>query len=506
MAALKKLPNQNKTKKCRFRPLMFIYSLSVGLVVFAGYNSISLSSRARSNEAEPVISLLEMKRSDFAVHHSKNDDFSKKDTAVVSGEYELPPGFQAVLERAKKFQQHCDEQILVSSDIKMQNEIDLPPFGIVNDLESYLPESPEEANDWKCEVPPPTECHIERFSTIFLGYNPDRLQGVKRQLQRMLSDPGFKDMVEEFILVWNNPKPLNESGKVGELLYEWSSSDVNPFDKSEPNRFRLFLPIELGFSSSLMNRYHPMIKPKSKALLYYDDDGPFYEYRAIKSNLELWKRNSDIQTGAMARAFTLSKRQEEEKLSILGGIDELDDRKFVSHCRQKGDEISYDYRFFENFHANMVLPSGSMIHRNYLCFIWHPALRKFRKFVFDHIVHPDDMGVSAIVSHVSGRAPKPYSRRVPDPEKKRRRLTAVNETSPEGMWRTKDWGKLRSIALNSVMSYFGGINSGSFGWCHNTEYHTKHGKRHICNPEMARHGTLPWMIKGGFGHDICSAN
>jgi len=394
----------------------------------------------------------------------------------------------------------------VSSDFTTQNAIDLPPFGIVSDLESYFPDSPEDLTNWKCEVPPPTECDVNRFSSIFLGYNPDRLLGVKRQLRRMLSQSPYKDMVEEFILVWNNPKPLNESGKVGEELYKWSLSNVNPFDVSEPNRFRLFLPIERGFSSSLMNRYHPMIKPKSKALLYYDDDGPFYEYKAIQSNFELWKRNSNTQTGAMARAFTLSQRQQREKQDILGGIDKLDDREFVSHCRENGDEISYDYRFFENFHANMVLPSGSMIHRNYLCFIWHPALKNFRKFVFDHIVHPDDMGVSAIVSHVSGRAPKPYSRRVPAPETKRRRLAEVNTTSPEGMWRTKDWGKLRSIALNSVMSYFGGINSGSFGWCYNTEYHTKQGNRHICNPEMARDGTLPWMIEGGFEHDVCSAS
>jgi hypothetical protein len=71
------------------------------------------------------------------------------------------------------------------------------------------------------------------------------------------------------------------------------------------------------------------------------------------------------------------------------------------------------------------------------------------------------MTVSTIVSHISGRAPKPYARRVP--EQQRRRLQDdINGTSPEGMWRTKDWGKLRSIALNSVISYFGAINSGSY--------------------------------------------
>jgi hypothetical protein len=145
-----------------------------------------------------------------------------------------------------------------------------------------------------------------------------------------------------------------------------------------------------------------------------------------------------------------------------------------------------------------------MIHRNYMCFIWHPALANLRKFVLDHIVHPDDMTVSTIVSHVSGRAPMPYSRRVPESDHGRRLDEMVNGTSPEGMWRTKDWGKLRSIALNSVISYFGAINSGSYGWCYKTDYHKKgKGRRHVCEPEMARDGMLPWMTKGGYGNDIC---
>lgn len=161
------------------------------------------------------------------------------------------------------------------------------------------------------------------------------------------------------------------------------------------------------------------------------------------------------------------------------------------------------------FLLSKVLPSGSMIHRNYLCFIWHPALTELRKFVFDHLVHPDDMTVSTIVSHISGRAPKPYSRRVPERDH-RRRLTedAANTTSPEGMWRTKDWGKLRSIALNSVIAYFGGINSGSYGWCYKTQYHqvAKKGGRQVCEPEMARDGMLPWMEEGGYMHDICPSS
>ena len=288
-------------------------------------------------------------------------------------DYELPEGFQFMLKRAKQMKGSCETLPSVSSE---QKTVDVPSFGIVEALESYSPQSAQEAEDWQCVVPPSTECDVERFSVIFLGYGADRLNGMKQQIRRMLASSPYKDMVEEVILVWNNPKPLNESGKTGELLYHWATKETNPFDESEPNRFRVFFPIELGFSSSLMNRYHPLIKPKSKALLYYDDDGPFYAYRAIKSNFELWKRNSNVQTGAMARAFTLSERQQDEKNQLLGGPKKLDDRQFVSHCRDKGDEIHYDYRHFENFHANMVR-GGNQISIKETYFVNSPILYRF---------------------------------------------------------------------------------------------------------------------------------
>ena len=270
---------------------------------------------------------------------------------LSTSNYELPMGFQSMLHRAKDMSRKCDTLPSVPTE---QNTVDVPSFGIIDALESYKPNSQQEAYEWQCEAPPSKECDVERFSVIFLGYSADRLHFMKQQIRSMLASSPYKDLVEEVILVWNNPKPLNESGKAGELLYGWSTRETNVFNEFELNRFRVFLPIEHGLSSSLMNRYHPLIRPKSKALLYYDDDGPFYQYRAIKSNFELWKRNSNVQTGAMARAFTLSKRQQNEKDTMLGGPNELDDRKFVSHCRDKGDEIGYDYRYFENFHANMV--------------------------------------------------------------------------------------------------------------------------------------------------------
>jgi hypothetical protein len=348
--------------------LLFIYAALGSLVTVAVCNAFSLFLReetrsSASSDHYPVSEAREAEeqRKQSSEHEPPDaiviDKDEDKKPATRDDDplgYRLPEGFQTLLYRSKMFYISCENIESRPSEFTELNAVDLPPFGVVKDIESYQPKSDDEAREWKCELPPATECDIDRFSTIFLGFSPDRLSGVKQQVRQMLSNPNFKDMVEEFIFVWNNPKPLNESGTAGQVLVEWSMRDKNPFNEEESNRFRIFYPIELGFPSSLMNRYHPLIKPKSRALLYYDDDGPFYQHRAIRGNFELWKRNSDVQTGAMARAFTLSKRQQSEKDDLLGGPDELHDRKFVSHCRHKGDEISYDYRFFENFHANMV--------------------------------------------------------------------------------------------------------------------------------------------------------
>lgn len=352
---------------CRINPLYFTYAVFATLVGCMIYNNTALAtlggkSGVISGSLDQSIfrsspaTLKEPSSSALSSPILNSNAVQVPNQPLSTTNYELPKGFQSMLHRAKDMSGKCDTLPSVPTE---QNTVDVPSFGIIHALESYQPDSLQEAQEWQCEVPPSTECDVERFSVIFLGYSVDRLHSMKQQIRSMLASSPYKDLVEEVILVWNNPKPLNESGKAGELLYGWSTRETSVFQELELNRFRVFLPLEHGLSSSLMNRYHPHIRPKSKALLYYDDDGPFYHYRAIKSNFELWKRNSNVQTGAMARAFTLSNRQQREKDAMLGGPNELDDRKFVSHCRDKGDEIGYDYRFFENFHANMVSGDNS---------------------------------------------------------------------------------------------------------------------------------------------------
>ena len=359
---------KSSTARCRIKPMHVAFTLFLMAVALLVYNLFGFKLMA-IDQWEEIAGSYSDTHSRISYRHGhdvtqnqlntrderenlRNETIPRQKISKIRP-FELPVGLQLMLRRAKEMKKQCDTMPLVQYE---PNAIDLSAFGIIQALESYLPESEQEATDWQCVLPPERECDTGRFTVIFLGYSTDRLNGMKLQIRTMLGSLPYSDMVEEVVLVWNNPLPLNMSGSDGEFMYQWSLRQSSPFVESEPNRFRIFFPLEHGLPSSLMNRYHPMIQPKSKALLYYDDDGPFYHERAIRSNFELWKRNSNVQTGAMARAFTLSSRQQHEKEELLGGPDNLDDRKFVSHCRDNGDKVQYDFRFFENFHANMVRP------------------------------------------------------------------------------------------------------------------------------------------------------
>jgi hypothetical protein len=67
---------------------------------------------------------------------------------------------------------------------------------------------------------------LNDLALYFLDTVQIRLHFMKQQIRSMLASSPYKDLVEEVILVWNNPKPLNESGKAGELLYGWSTRET----------------------------------------------------------------------------------------------------------------------------------------------------------------------------------------------------------------------------------------------------------------------------------------
>jgi len=426
-------------------------------------------------------------------------------------DYELPLGFQHVLERAKHMQQHCNELGLADVDqteiLKRANvTADLPAFGLIHALESYRPKTAKEANQWNCQLPPETECDETQFTVVFLGYRPDRLSAFKSQARRMIfeNEDTWSGQIKEVILVWNGDRELTET-KLGLTILKWA--------KDPEINFRIFYPLKEGFPNDLMNRYHPRFNIQTKGILFYDDDGPFYRSHAVTSGFELWKRNSNAQIGAMARRLDVGHRAQVEKDALPRG-----EREWVSNCRAGGDTVRYNFQFFAQTGANMALPSGSFLHRDFMCFLWHPVLEEIRQFVRAHPVHPDDVTVSTIVSHVSGRAPKVYSRRVNKPDTpdsaaeetqekeeeeaaEKRRLTQLESeymtadpTRRRLLWDDGDhgvWARKRESSVNSLLGYFGGLNSGSDGWCYDTPYHDK--KKNVCVPDQAREGMISWM-------------
>eukprot|EP00591_Stephanopyxis_turris_P004001 CAMPEP_0195509848 /NCGR_PEP_ID=MMETSP0794_2-20130614/2661_1 /TAXON_ID=515487 /ORGANISM="Stephanopyxis turris, Strain CCMP 815" /LENGTH=589 /DNA_ID=CAMNT_0040637155 /DNA_START=210 /DNA_END=1979 /DNA_ORIENTATION=- len=445
---------------------------------------------------------------------------------------------------------------------------DLPVLGASQTIRNTSPAALSQ-----CTLPPPKSCDQETFTVIFMGYKPDRVKKIWGQVQSMSKwknadnknakskRPGM--LVEEIILIWNGEISLNES-KDGQALLQASADPEHPL--------RIFFSSQHGLQNNLLNRYHPDVKPTTDALLYYDDDGPFYSLEAIESAFALWKRHSKAQIGAMGRNFRLDPRMKQTRKDLLekaGGVGSDEARTtFVPLCRATppppqaeetaddvktdnstsrralealsntvGDYLEYNYFVFPNFEANMVLPSGSFLHKNYLCFIWHEAFKDIRDFVLGHPVHPDDVTVSTLVTQLSGYAPLVYSRRVNRPKSIRRKLADVDSlpTTPASeesewdmyernhamawneqrmdsehrrlLWDDNDpmvWAKLREEAINSLAGYFGSINSGSVGWCFGTEYHTKNKKgEDDCTPQMASSDKIPWMNKGGFGYEDC---
>jgi Glycosyl transferase family 64 domain len=460
------------------------------------------------------------------------------------------PGFDSILQRARQHTELCKtldsstsggfRGFDLRSELPFHNDTvaSLPSFGIVSAIQSYLDEPQRRESDaWPiCQIPPLHECQETQLTVVFMAYNPDRLGITLKEIKRMFDPDIFFNLVKEVILVWNGERHVDESPDGTALLEFMQEYPV-----------RVVYPLKMGFPNDLMNRYHPrVVQPTTKAILYYDDDGPFYSYDAVIGGFELWKRHPRAQIGAMARQITYSARQQKVRMTLLGAESSLKshpaDDVFVSHCTNVDDQVDYQFRFFANYDANMVLPSGSMLHANYLCFLWHPIFAEIRHFVLMHPVHPDDMTVSMIVSQLAGLAPRVYSRRIDrrDQSKKKergkphRRLMEPDENISEpndaniglipfselqrhrslmfsicwdcgsGMTEMKQyWAELRTEAVNALVRYFGSINSGSIGWCtYQSEYYdvNKDGR---CWPVMAKLGMLPWMKGDGTPVETC---
>ena len=470
--------------------------------------------------------------------------------------------FESIIQRVKWTKNQCestplDQRHTVKKEIKTATDLPmLPEGGVAIALEKWLKDNPiysfstsNNDNDHPtCYIPPNKSCHVTTYTLIIMSHTTERLQAFMDPLRSMIDSwPGLT----EVIIVWNSPRDTltsattsnNNNGKdkryANELL-QWNKNTTHPL--------RIFFALENGLSNNLLNRYHPSLQPKNEAVMYFDDDGPFWSRESmVYAGFELWKRNSNVQVGGFPRnvRFLSNRMKSLEKVNLQSSIELIqrdvdgyaneEHSTFTPLCRNTtGDHVEYNYFSFPDFAGHVLLPSGTFLHRNYLCFIWHPAFKELRQWVIDHKTMPDDMTVSTLIAHLSGRAPRTFPREVATEDDRRRldedsdiiiskptksiqrnnsnssrihRLQSPppNQSHRRLLWKQKGWGGMREEAINSILGYFGSIHPGTVGWCAGTEYmrSNNRGVPFVCHPEKPSLGLIPWLTKGGIGSTQC---
>lgn len=500
-------------------------------------------SRVRGEKSSGMI----VKRKDTADTAVNKDDASNNGNGLIHERVV----FESIIQRVQWTKQQCDDIPANQRNTvqkKLEAATDLPLLlegGVAPALQTWLQNSPSDAAATAtsreyptCYLPPSKSCNVTTYTLIIMSHTTERLQTFMDPMSSMVDSwPGMT----EVIIVWNSPRDtltnvVNEKEKeYANKLLSWDTDTTHPV--------RIFFSLEHGLTNNLLNRYHPKVKPKNEAVMYFDDDGPFWSKEAmIDGGLELWKRNSNVQVGGFPRnvRFLSSRMKELEKVGLQQSIDLIvkdqtnvgvDDGtgppQFTPLCRNvTGDIVEYNYFVFPDYAAHVLLPSGTFLHRNFLCFIWHPAFEELREYVLTHKTHPDDMTVSTLVSHLAGKAPRTFPREVE--VKKSRRLFSEtvslqeedvdNDTTAEEyeqyksdrshrrlLWKQKNWGIMREEAINSILGYFGSIHPGTVGWCAGTNYQqvNRRGVPFVCRPEKPTSDLLPWLQDGGVGHNQC---
>jgi hypothetical protein len=496
----------------------------------------------------------------------------------------IPKPFCDIVERSRKARETCVSDGFFSqtaenrgnnkdnTDSKSQ-VADLTPFGLQATIESYMREKSEdgtgekestdsdadiygpESSFWsQCQVPTQSSCHITQFSIVVMGYNPERLTKLHRELITQ-AEAKYEGRVQEIILVWNGGTEAEFRQLLGASgsPYQAIAKAYVELHDDPSSILRIWFPLDPPYNlpNSLFNRYHPAVKPKSEAILMFDDDGPFFMQRGIEAGFNLWRRHSNCQVGGMGRSQHLGRRQEEELKTLLDYERQNHPDKpgtlFQSHCRDpsqssKEDKVEYDYHLFPYFGSHMVLPSGSFLHRDFLCFLWHPILAELRNFVVSHPVFPDDITVSSIVTQISGNAPRVYCRRAhsvkKEEDKVRRRLLLAQDHTSSSLLSNhtqsvsieidpvttlptiatnprrrkllyqdvENWPDQRTHAVNAVWGYFGSFTTGSLGWCYNasSQVFDKNAPHQTsCAPFMPPTNLIEYQNEGGFEYDIC---
>lgn len=438
--------------------------------------------------------------------------------------------FESIIERVKWIEEQCSRvpdyqrQTLTTS---LKNATDLPPLpegGVAIALKRWM-----EDNDQKpcgaansddcptCYLPPPKSCEVTTYTLIIMAHTTRRLKKFIDPLTEMMDE--WQGMTE-IIIVWNSPRTnltavsTEKEQKYATKLLAWDEDPSHPL--------RIFFSLEEGLTNNLLNRYHPKLRPKNQAVMYFDDDGPFFSKEAmVDVGFQLWRRNSNVQVGAWPRniRYLSSRMKVAAKKGLKGnmgivandvqGGSDISYPSFTPFCRNvTQDYVEYNRDSFPDFNAHILLPSGSILHRNFFCFIWHPAFEELRDWVAHHKTMPDDMTVSMLVSHLTGKAPRTFPREISATEFDRN-----VERSEErgigggiildqshrrlGLWNKKGWFDMRVEAINSILGYFGSMHPGSVGWCAGTIYSQDNDESHsVCIPEKPTMKLIPWLNEG----------
>lgn len=511
-----------------------ILTVSMGLYQ-VNQHSLSLQSRLQDFEGQWTKENANSTQQQLQLRHNESVDLSNDERTV----------FESIVKRVRWTEIQCnstprEERNSVTKAFQPATDLPmLPEGGVATALEQWLDEnsSPITAHQSEeyptCYLPPTTSCHVTKYTLVIMSHTTERLEVFMDPLASMVDSwPGLT----EVIIVWNSPRETltnavnnsNESKdkRYATMLLQWHEDNSHPL--------RIFFSLENGLTNNLLNRYHPKLEPKNEAVMYFDDDGPFWSKETmVYAGFELWKRNSNVQVGGFPRnvRFLSDRMKRLEKVNLQRSIDIIttdasggNDNEayptFTPICRNvTGDHVEYNYFTFPDFAGHVLLPSGTFLHRNYLCFIWHPAFEELRQWVVAHKTMPDDMTVSTLISHLSGRAPRTFPKEVEVRSSSKPRMPPPNDfvrveeiDSPPAdqshrrlLWKQKGWGNMREEAINSILGYFGSVHPGTVGWCAGTPYmkSNNRGVPFVCHPEKPTLDLIPWLVEGGIGSTKC---
>mmetsp|Transcript_16144 Transcript_16144/g.30432 ORF Transcript_16144/g.30432 Transcript_16144/m.30432 type:complete len:648 (+) Transcript_16144:142-2085(+) len=555
------MPLRKSKKSIQHNCMLVIIGI---LVVCSMLLSLSIGHYHHNQYADQILSMtssssLQSKLRDFLEDETngksrgkktKNDKSRETKREIMDSNNDERSIFESIIKRVKWTEEQCNstprnQRDSVKKALKVATDLPmLPEGGVAPALEKWLKENPPSSstnNDYPtCYLPPPKSCNVTTYTLVIMSHTTERLQTFMDPLVPMVDSwPGLT----EIIIVWNSPREkLAEVGKIADGNQRKYATQLLQWDEDASHPLRIFFSLDNGLANNLLNRYHPKLKPKNEAVMYFDDDGPFWSRDAmVYGGLELWKRNSNVQVGAFPRnvRFLSDRMKRLEKTNLQQSIDivvkDVDSYSGESHatftpvCRNvTRDHVEYNFFTFPDFAGHVLLPSGTFLHRNFLCFIWHPAFEELRQWVITHKTMPDDMTVSTLISHLSERAPRTFPREVATAKKRRLssedaiddHIVLHNERffdhgllqSPEPdqshrrlLWKQKNWGGMREEAINSILGYFGSIHPGTVGWCAGTPYmkNNNRGVPFVCHPEKPTLDILPWLTEGGIGSTQC---